>query len=231
MLNFYNPPTTPYMTDAMYVSLGGLTGTSTALQRNYAYRMAEGQVSQEIGTYITPTTVTGSYPHVAPNVLLDLGIGKINSVDSVVLHERWTNGVERFISGTPYIYDVDNGYIAIQISPNDNSSCVGCTGYAENIYKAEIAFTAGYSTGVIVGNPDIELALKMATDLVLRMMDDEGIGQEAWTAFTTIQIGRFIQTVNNKYLKNTSFGISHKAQFISNILKPYKITKAGKLGR
>lgn len=231
MSNFYFAPTTPYLNDSIFINYGFFTGTSTYAQRQVAYRIAEAQVEQEIGTFLIQRTVTGSFANVSPNTVLVLPIAQIFRVDSVVLVERWSNGTENLVSGTAYITDYANGYIMIDKSSGDTSACEGCSGYAYGVYRADIAFTAGYATGLIVGNPTIELALCMATNVILRQMDDVGIGADSWEMVSTLQVGRTIKTVNNKFSLETSFGVSHQAQYIRQLLKPFKTNRALKLGR
>lgn len=230
-MNFYYPPTSPYMTDALFVAYGGFTGTSTVFMRNASYAIAEAMLEEEIGTFIIPKVITGSFPNVIPNTVIVSPAGMINSIESVVLHERWSDGSERLISGTAYIMDYYSGFFMIDASPNDNSRCVGCTGETQNVYKATIAINAGYATGSIVGNRQIELALALISDIVLKQMYDEGIGQEFWGFVRTSQVGRTITTWSEKFHMDTVFGNSHKAQFIKNLLKNYKIVRANKLGR
>jgi len=230
MNNFYFPPSIPYLNDNLFVSYGFFTGTSTQFQRYAAYAIAENLLEQELGTTIKPVTVTGSYAWINPSVVIEAGIGMINSINHVMIHEKWSNNTDRIISGTSYLVDPTSGLFMVDVSPNDNSSCIGCGG-SNGIYKVEVSMTVGYSTGVVVGNRTLELALCMIADIILPQMFDVGIGFEYWTFDKTIQVGRTIKTVSDKFLLDTSFGQSARAQFIRRLISPYKIYSAKKLGR
>lgn len=221
-----------YMTDELFINLGQFSGTSTALMRAYAFGLAESAVEQEVGSFISSTTVTGSYPFVSPNSVLDLGVGRLTSVNSVVLYEKYNNGSDRLISGTARVLDYDSALIAIDASPYDDSTCNNCGGIAyQGVYKAEISFTSGYQTGQVVNNPSFMMPLAMASTLFLNQLMDSGMGQDDEAFITTIQVGRSIISRTNKFARDGSLGSGVKANFIRSMLRPITITKAGKLGR
>jgi len=230
MSGFFLPPTTPYLTDQLFILYGYFTGSSTYYQRQAGYRIAQRQVEQEIGTFIIPRTEVATIPFVSPNTITQLPIGKINSIDSVVLHELYSNNVERLISGTASIADPYNGYVILNQSLDDVSNCTNCFS-SRGIYKATITLNAGYSTGSIVGNPDIELALCTASEIVITQMYDRGMGFEYWDFSKTTQIGRTIQTLSDKFLLDTAFGHSSLAGYIRTLLLSYKIFRVGKVGK
>ena len=121
-------PSGTYMNDFLFVQLGFYTGTSSAFQRLIGYGVAETQMARHLGTFISPTIVTGTYPFVTPNATIELDAGQLISVNSVTLIERVSEMVDRYISGTAIILDPRNGYIRVNISPLDNSTCTGCPG-------------------------------------------------------------------------------------------------------
>jgi hypothetical protein len=229
MSGYYFTPNTPILTDQIFVDFGYFTGTSTYLQRQAAYSIAEAQVEQEIGTFLIPKTISAEFSFNNIGKLLTSPVGQVISINSIIYYEKWSNGVERLISGTSFLLDSINGYFQAVPSALDNGVCNGCSGQNQGIYKTIASITAGYSTGVTVTNPTIQLALAMTADIILKQMYDEGIGFEFWTFDRTIQVGRTIRTISDRYLFDTSFGVSTKAQFIRNLLKPYKIHRAGKL--
>lgn len=221
-----------YMDDATFVNAGQFTGTSTVFMRNLAYGMAESSLEQEIGTFVSPTTITGSYPFVSPNKVLDLGVGKLISVNSVTFSERYTNNSDRLISGTARVIDPANGYIMINVSDNDVSSCNGC-GSPSNvgIYKVDISFTAGYQTGQMVNNPTLIIPLALTSTMYLNQLMDEGIGSEDQIGVSTTQIGRSITTRVTKFMRDGALGNSVRANWIRSMVRPLVIVKAGMLGR
>jgi len=221
-----------YMNDNLFIQLGMFTGSSTVYQRQMAYGLGESLLEQEVGTFLSPTTLTGSFPFVRPDIPVDLGVGKLISINSVTFHEKVTEGVDRLISGTWRIVDSYNGIALLNVSIYDESTCIGCDypggGY---IYSADVSFTAGYTTGEMVNNPNVMLPLAMASDIVLKQMYDEGSGFPEQAFEQTIQIGRSIITRLNKYVRDGALGVGMKANFIRSLIKPITIVKSGKLGR
>jgi hypothetical protein len=184
-----------YINDQLFVMLGFYTGTSSIFQRNLAYGIAEEQMARHLGTFISPTTVTGTYPFVSPNHVLELFIGQLIRVNSVTLYERISDTVDRLISGTAIVLSPRFGYVKIDVSPYDNSACVGCPGTVQissrGIYKAEISYTAGYATGQLMDDPAFRAALGMAADIVVKQLSDEGLAAEMEGGpVQTMQVGR-----------------------------------------
>lgn len=219
-----------YMTESSYVINGFFTGTANSTQINMAFALAEWQVQRELGTYLSPTQFTGSYTWPKENWILQSPVTRIISVDSVVLHQAYTNGVDRLISGTADIIDYENGYFRVKPSPYDVSSCSDC-GYIvpEDVYRADVTITAGFATGTHL-QPNIQLALGLAADINLNQFMDRGMGQEYENFVSTFQAGRTIQTHLNRFAMNTPFGASNRAQYIRELLRGLKVERAGKLG-
>ena len=75
------------LTDDLFVAYGGLTGTTTELQREAAYLVAEKWMSTAIGTFVVDTTITGTYYYPQSNltlkVYLENGFVRYNLKDSL----------------------------------------------------------------------------------------------------------------------------------------------------
>ena len=227
-------PSGTYMNDSLFVQLGFYTGTSTAFQRLIGYGVAETQMARYLGTFVSPVTVTGTYPFVTPNTTIELDAGQLISVNSVTLIERVSDMVDRYISGTALILDPRNGYIRVNISPLDNSTCAGCPGTvgSSGIYKALISYTAGYQTGQMVNDPSFIAALGMAADIVISQLSDVGLGSEyEGGALRTLQIGRLIKSWDTKHFVNSPFGESARAKTITTLVTHLQIKRVGHLGR
>jgi len=54
------------LTDAIFTAYGGHTGSSATAQRTAAYLIAEMAATADIGSFLLPTTVTGTF---APNTM------------------------------------------------------------------------------------------------------------------------------------------------------------------
>lgn len=233
-----------FMTEDLFTNLGFYTGSATNYMINFSFFQAERQVAQEIGTYLTPTTVTGTFTAFKIGENIFVPAGKLVSIDSVSFYERTYDGQDRIISGTAFITDPFFGAFRVAPSPYDNSIATGAItavttcvngnyiqpNLSHGVYKAEITYTAGYQSGTW-SNPDITLAIAQAADLILKMLLDEGaLDDENGSFIKSYSVGRYNQTISDKWAKTTRFGYSAKAQFISNLLEQYKIRKAGKLG-
>jgi hypothetical protein len=233
-----------YMTEDLFTSLGFYTGSASKFMIDQSFFLAERQVAQEINTYLTPTTVTGSMSNFKIGENIFTPVGKLISVDSVTFKERTYEGQDRLISGTAFITDPFFGAFRVSPSPYDNSIATGAVSgittcregnyinpnLSHGVYTAEIVYTAGYQSGTW-NNPDITQAIAMASDLILKMLADEGgLDDENGSFIKSYSVGRYSQTISDRWAKTTRFGYSGKAQFISNLLEQYKIRKAGKLG-
>lgn len=221
------PLTTPqYMNVQTFINYGFFTGTATQFMLDAAFSIAENQVAREVGTFLAPTTFTGTFSEDFSGVLVS-PVGKINSVNATTFVESYANNVERLISGTSRILDPFNGFFNIWRSADDNSSCGGC-GSAAGIFRADVVINAGYATGVAL-TPMTLLGTCLAADIALQEMMDRGMAVEFETFQTTLQIGRSIMTNLNRYVMETPFGYSQRAGYIRTLLKPYKIERTGKL--
>lgn len=224
------PLTTPqYLTEQMFISLGFFTGSANHAQIQAAFTIAENQVALTIGTFLTPTTFTGTYSFDGFGSLYQAPVGNIISIDSVTLRETYIYGSDRLISGSAVVTDPFNGYFSIYHSFADNSACGGC-GSSVGIPTFQAVITAGYQANIFALSPQAQLASCMAADIAMKMMYDEGIGVQYENLTKALQVGRVIQSFESKFFMNTLFGPSSRANYISNLLSPYKIIRAGKLG-
>ena len=76
----YNTP--QVLNDDIFLLYGGMTGTSTPAQREIAYVLAEEQMVEYIGSYLTSTIITGTY-FWRGNKALELDYGWLISVSRV----------------------------------------------------------------------------------------------------------------------------------------------------
>jgi hypothetical protein len=231
-MNVILPLTTPQiLTESIFQNFGFFTGTATNFQIQTAFSIAENQCARSVGTFLAPTTFTGSYAFVGYDKIYTSPVGRLASINNVQYLEKYSNGVERIYSGTAVIIDPENGYFYSKVSDLDNSVCSSCAGDTSGIYRFEVSITAGYATGSIVSNPIMGLALCMAADIALKIMVDEGIGVTYENTTRTLQVGRVIQTFDTKgFHGNTIFGPSSRGQYIHNLLEPFRIGRPGKLG-
>lgn len=221
--------TTPQvLTDDTFVAYGGSTGSSMVAQRNAAYIMAEQAASLLLGTFLLPTTVTGTFSCRPGQTLLQLPHMRVNSVSSVTaVYDTGCNcesgAVE--LSACAWVVDPDQGII--NISNCGVSRCVNC-GNSVSGYPTEyrIVYTAGFSDGVVAANPSALMGLTTAADLFLQQIIDPeaaegGAGDVGVQSFSD---SGYSET--RVKLQSTPFGSSARANFAARCLEPLKIMRA-----
>jgi len=202
------------LTDTIFQEYGGQTGTSTAVQRNAAYFIAERWVSSNIGTPIAPATITGThfYPREGSTIQLDWmylqDIIEIRFIDS--------GGSNYFtIAGTAnYNAAIRNQFRSIIDIFTIYGNCYGC-GYAYAPYQFQIVYTAGLPAARVAA-ADVSYALVEAAQMVVNEMQgygNESVGGVGIEAFKNQDY--FEKRVA---LTNTVFGSSAKAQWILSLL-------------
>ncbi|RMD59250.1 hypothetical protein D6833_11725 [Candidatus Parcubacteria bacterium] len=161
------PYTSPLiLTDDRFVAYGGVTGTSTAAQRNAAYLMAEMLVSEELGTFLIPTTVTGTHmPHYLETTIhldhthiRDLRLVRLYNVKGTLL---------RTVSGSSYsafLVDAERGTLFVDFRSYEYPLTV------------QAVYEAGLSTGTAL-QPNVLNVLSIVAGSVLNEMI--GYGNEA----------------------------------------------------
>src|SRR5574342_530305 len=128
---------TAVLNDATFLAYGGHTGTATVAQRNAAYAMAEQFAVLEIGTFLTPTTVTGTFVwpiqgnYPVSDFRFQLPHQRVRSVGSVTaIHDAGCDCAEDAIeiSGCAWILDGDNGVVDLRECGNTvQAGCSNCS--------------------------------------------------------------------------------------------------------
>jgi hypothetical protein len=199
------------MNDSIFVAYGGQTGTSTPAQRQASYLMAEELVTDSIGTFLLPTTVTGTFAvndasWWSNKRYLVTDYGYVNSVLSTSLlsyNGNHQNTLGSSLSGF-LIRNDSYGYLDLGWF---NSMC-GCptSGYP---YQFQIAYVAGLPTGT-ANNPKILEALTIVTQIDMNEKifpyANEGVGDIGIQSFSNIGYSE-----HRRPLMNTTFGDSPRA--------------------
>lgn len=154
------------LTDDRFVAYGGVTGTSTQAQRNAAYLMAEMLVSEDLGTYLVPTTVTGTHMPRYLETTINLEHTYIRDLRLVRLYNA-KDTLLRTISGT--------SYSAFLVDATHGTLFVDFRGY-EFPLKVQAVYETGLSTGTAL-QPNVLNALAIVAGSVLNEMI--GYGNEA----------------------------------------------------
>jgi hypothetical protein len=132
------------------------------------------------------------------------------------------------ISGTANVYASlrDDTYGIIDIH-HMFGNCQCATNLQPFPYKVQVVYEAGLPTGT-ANNPRVLLGLVQAADMVLNQI--EGFGNEAdgLVGVEAFKNQDYFEKRHN--LKNTVFGSSAKAQFISNLFSRLRKHRYVKLG-
>lgn len=212
-MNFY-PYTSPIiMTDNIFVSYGGLTGTSVAAQRQVAFTLAEERVSLDLDTFLLPTTITGTYLY-APYIILDNAY--VNQIFVVQFLDS-KNTVYWAASGSynDYYRLRDDGYGILDLN-YITSICRCGNGFP---YSTRVSYSAGLPTGT-ANSPNILLALTTASQIFLNEIlgyGNEGVADIGIQRFSNQQYSE-----SRKALMETVYGNSAKSQFIHRLLTAFR---------
>lgn len=216
-LIFYFPTSPQILTDELFFLYGGLTGTSTPAQRQIAYQTAEYLIADYLNTFLTPTTVTGTFVR-HPIHPLQTDFVFVQSVEQVILYsvDRSSSCVLS-VNNTSCVYlrDARRGVLDLNVY----GPC-GCT-LAPNLYQVEVVYTAGIPSGTVYNSPIMSALVLVAQDELDEMM---GISE------TPGGVG-IIEWQNQEYreklavIKQTEFGSTPEAQRVARLLRGFVIHK------
>lgn len=198
------------LTDAIFLSYGGQTGTSNATMRQSAYLLAEEQMTEHLSSFLVPTVVTGSilWMH---DTLFDAEFGNIQRVLLVnaEIIQNTNPLTTKIYTGTSLIRNAERGYVDV-ILPCDYGS----------IYKATMVYESGLGSGTVT-SPTMLSALTLAAQIHLNEWDvslsNEGTADVGIQSFSNQSYSE-----QRKYLGRTVFGDSPMAQRIARTTKKYR---------
>lgn len=225
------------LTDDIFVAYGGLTGTSTATQRQAAYGIAEGQAIQEIGTFLEPTIVTGTHSWPPMGQPLQLQFTHVSAVSSVVaIHDAGCDCADDSveIDGCAWLLDGDGGLVSLRECGNTlKASCsgCGCGHYGAGPLQVRIVYTAGLPAGAAT-DPRLLAALVIAAGLALAQLTDPasaegGAGMPGIKSFSSLS---YSETRVDASVKETAFGWSPQANYAAKLISAFRYKRALKLG-
>jgi hypothetical protein len=218
-MNLYPFSTPIILTDEIFASYGGNTGTSALAMRQAAFTIAEELLTDDIGTFLLPVRVTGSYSFQPGQPPITLDHGYVNAVHLIRLYDTQERNYYT-ISGTANLYaSLRNAEYGILDIHYLLTNCQGCAYSTYSPYKFEVVYTAGLPTGT-ANHPNFELVLTMMSTIVINEM--LGYGNE-----TSGNVG--VQEFSNQNyrevrtkLKNTVYGNSATAQFIHKLVGKWR---------
>jgi len=204
--------------DDTFVEYGGETGTSTSAQRNAAYMAAEKRVTSYLGTFLLPTTVTGTHPY-DPTRNVATEFGYVHSINSVIIRSRDFDSDCSITETDKCAYIRDDGYGILDV--NYSICLCSCTPY--NVYQIEIAYEAGLPTGTIT-QPDYLAYLTAYADIMLKEIGPDG-GNPAPGDIGVQSFSEQGYSEKRIPLRTTTLGSSPRSNWIADGLRPLRKVK------
>lgn len=222
--NLYPYNTPVIMSEDAFQAYGGDLANISVEQRDSAFVIAEQAVSEDIGTFLIPTNVTGSYS-LTPNTVLNqflLDHSYVNQVYWARFHD-FKEDVYYSVSGTSNVYvglrDARLGILDI------NYFLGNCNCYTRGTlypYQVDVAYNTGLPTGISL-SPNILLALTTYSQIILNEII--GYGNEAPGDIGVKNYQNQSYRESRVALLRTTFGTSAKAQFVHKLLTPYRVLR------
>lgn len=226
---------TAVLNDVIFRDYGGAVDAATAAQRRVAYMIAEQFAMEEIGTFLVPTTVTGTFVWPIQGSYFQLPYQRVSAVTSITtIHDAGCDCADDAVelSGCAWIMDGDNGVIDLRECGNTiQASCAGCScgaGGAEPM-QFRAVYTAGIPAGVMAASPAALMGLVTAADLALEQIVDPAGAEGGPGDPMVTQYSDTGYSETREGLRMTAFGGSPKANFAARMLEPFKFKGALKL--
>lgn len=216
------------LTDSLffaYESPGCYTGTTA--QRNAAYLHAEQQMMREIGTFLTPTTVTGTYLWPVPYEPIVLPHNRVHSVDRLVA-TTFDEACSCDLTENAGCATIRSGYGYIDPRIIERNYRAYCNCSPGVLYGMVVTYTAGLPTGVGANDTSLQMALAMAANMTLQELLQPGSQENPMAGITSWSAQGYSESRRSDVLVN-SFGFSPKAQMIGNMVAHLKLYRALRL--
>lgn len=229
------PVTSPQvLTEDIFVSYGGHTGSASALQLASAFCIAEQRAAQEICTPLVPTQITGSAGAYKVNLLafgqpFTLPHTHLRSVDSVhlVCESCGADCVVTQQSACVHIKNFMHSIVELRVS---SSSICGTCRVCGSPLNFQLHYTAGLEVGLAASVPSILNALTIAADIALQQMVDSGASEGGPGDPGVQKWGSLTYREERTKLRHTAFGSSARANYAADLIKPWKTRRALKVG-
>jgi hypothetical protein len=224
---------TAVLNDTIYSDFGGELDSTTAAQRNNAYQIAEQFAIEEIGTFLVPTTISGTFAWPQHDLRFNLPNTHVRSVSSLTaIHEAGCDCADDQVelSGCAWIVDHRAGIVDLRQCGNNAgqpSIACGCTYRAHGeplLYQ--IVYEAGIEAGRVAANASALQGLTIAAELALEQIVDPhaaegGPGDPSLTNFSDTGY-----SATRQFLVMTAFGGSPRANYAARMLSPLKFKRA-----
>ena len=216
------PHTVPkILTDAIYTTYGGHTGSSTQAQRNAAYLEAEKTFTRDVGTYVIPTVVTGTFSYDLINAI-HLEHTYINSVGALFFFDTEESNYYTVTTQNSPEWSIRNKDYGIVDIHYFVESC-HCHSLGQYPYIVKVSYNAGLSSGTMYQS-NVLLALTIYAEIVLNEIIGYGNEAPGDAGISSYQNQSYAE---RRYgLVNTSFGDSPRANFAHKLLNDLRIYRS-----
>jgi hypothetical protein len=208
------------LTDTLFFQYNpSLCETGTYAQRQAAYLIAEQQMMQYLGTFLTPTTVTGSYLWPVPYHPVLLDHKRVHSIDRLVV-TSFDDACSCDLTENPGCATIRDPFHAIidpQVIAGAARSLCGCG--PGDLYLILCTYTAGLPTGVAANDLGLQTALGLLAGMHLQEMLQPG-SWESMAGITSWSADGYSET--RKFIQYTAFGASSLAQYIDQLVRHLK---------
>lgn len=220
-MSFFVQQSPIVLTDKLFELYGGTIANSSQGQRQAAYTIAEEAVQSDLGTFLLPTVVTGTYEYRSE---IELDHAFVRSV-----RMAWITGFDERIVLT--ISGTGNQYMSLQDGDYgivDMGMACYVAGYYETPYQAHIVYEAGFPSGTTY-TPNMLLALTTVAQLELNEII--GYGNEAPGDMGVKEYSNQEYSEKRVAMFQTAMGTSAKAQFAHRLLSKYRRYRKVGMGR
>ncbi len=209
------------MTDDIFQLYGGSLEKGVHGQHTVAYVIGEKQMTSHIGTFLSPTVVTGTFPWPAGHHLV-LPYSHITSIPNVTVltPQSYATCELDENDGCAFVWDDTYGYIDVR----QVAACCACCA-SGSPYQVRVVMNAGLPSGYAASQPDMLLALTLAAEINLNRIVDpsanEGTGDIGIEEFSNM--GYREKRIG---MKRSAFGNSAKANEIALMTNTYRKKRA-----
>ena len=209
----YNSPIV--LTDDLFQAYGGDLTIASSAQRQAAYWLAEEKASEDIGSFLLPTNVTGTFVYSGNRYTLDHAyVRQIYSTKFLDYEDdvyfTATGPTNIYVN----LYNPEMGFVDVGQAI---SNC-GCS--PAYPYKIQFIYQAGLSSGTSF-RPDVLLALSTYASIILNEI--VGYGNEAPGDIGVQSFKNQEYSETRKTLLRTTFGTSAKANFAHGLLNRLRL--------
>jgi len=216
-MNFYPYSAPIILTDDLYQSYGGDLTVASTYQRAAAYWLAEEKASEDIGSFLLPTIVTGTYRYDNNVLVLD------HAWAHRLLLTRFIDFEEDIyftVTGTANeyvnLFNQERGMVDISYAL---ANCKCSSHSRPSPYKVQVVYEAGLTSGTSF-RPDMLLALTTYASIIINEI--VGYGNESPGDMGVQEFSNQQYREKRKTLLNTAFGSSARAQFAHNLITRFR---------